>query len=666
MNLFKTILSAALALTVFTQNAPAAIVDADRAEIIDKNYLKNPGFENGKAGWTASGGTFNIVTSGSNFQGIGKASATWDSSSAGQTFTAAAFTIPNGLAGNNGLFRCKVMTPSGTATHTMGVWDGSTLVDSITIPSSPTAQYVEIPRPFGAAGTTATIRFTSVASNEPLISVDDCSIGQNIHLFNMPPQARKLGSIHWAGTASCFWTSTSTSFANFSADADCPTPTVTGILTAPGTKIPAFGIPSLPKGTLFLVASAGFDKSAATTAAVSYRFSDGTNSSSPGEMTAVSTTELVIPHIIGSIDYATNQNALTINIQGLTNNASTTVGISSQATGEQLHIDAYFFPTQDQQAVRVDTSVWRVDANISGANPSLGTSSFSTYTGIEDASLTLTNATSGIGLIPAMIPCSSTNSPSGTTCSSGSESIGVSFTIPRAGDARACATFSHQCAISSSGSCTTTFEIVETPNNAQTISQEGKGRLNGGFSTSSAFTLEKPYTVCGTFNFAQQGQKTLRLMAEQAVSGSVATSVVLADAASTAGQRDVHWEVYPIDTPVNAPLLVGSVTSNTTGLERVERVLVNSTCTSSPCTVASQTGSWVSSITRASTGNYTINFTPGTFSALPACFVQMSGTGNPTSAVNSESSSAFNFITYAGSTATATDTSFRVFCIGAR
>lgn len=165
------------------------LTDQNRAEFPTKNYLadKNPGFENGKAGWTASGGTFTTVTSGSNFMGIGKANATWDSSGAAQTLTSKAFTIPNGLAGTNGLMRCKTMNPSATTTTTMGVWDGTTLTQQTTIAASALAKFVDIPFIFGAATTTVAIRFTAVAADEPIISIDDCYIGTNFNIGDLTP-----------------------------------------------------------------------------------------------------------------------------------------------------------------------------------------------------------------------------------------------------------------------------------------------------------------------------------------------------------------------------------------------------------------------------------------------------------------------------------------------
>ena len=104
-------LSLFLPLLMLSGPAFAALSDVDRTEIVYKNELKelNPGAENGTAKWTASGGTFTTATSGTNYMGIGKANFTWDASAANQTLTSPSVTISNGLAGTNGLWRCKVV-----------------------------------------------------------------------------------------------------------------------------------------------------------------------------------------------------------------------------------------------------------------------------------------------------------------------------------------------------------------------------------------------------------------------------------------------------------------------------------------------------------------------------------------------------------------------------
>lgn len=322
---------------------------------------------------------------------------------------------------------------------------------------------------------------------------------------------------------------------------------------------------------------------------------------------------------------------------------------------------------QATTVVRANIQPWRVDANISGANITLSTSAQTDYatSTIENGSLTLTN-NSCDGCLTAQIPCSSTNASSGTTCSAGDESVGVAFTIPRAGAALACASFSGGILTGAGGSVQGAYQIVETPNNAQTISQEGKSRVdfaNGVASTTVDYPISR---LCGTFNFSSAGLKTLRLRYEQAVGGTVTSHTLYADAAATVGQRDIHWEVYPIDQQMPVPILVGSVTSNSTGAERIERA--NLTCGSSAA-INSQSGSWISSIGNVSAGACAITFVSGRFSGTPVCVVTATGTTDPVAAhsVNSSSSTGITVDADNASTgADATSYTFNLICVGPR
>ncbi len=116
---------------------------------------------------------------------------------------------------------------------------------------------------------------------------------------------------------------------------------------------------------------------------------------------------------------------------------------------------------------------------------------------------------------------------------------------------------------------------------------------------------------------------------------------------------------------LNAPLLVGSVTSNATGALRNEYAIVSTTCTTTPCTISKTSSNWLTNITRLGlAGYYSLNFASGTFSDTPACSCFGGGFVGVSCTINTESSSAVSFITSLG--ATAADTNFRVTCIGPR
>lgn len=107
----------------------------------------------------------------------------------------------------------------------------------------------------------------------------------------------------------------------------------------------------------------------------------------------------------------------------------------------------------------------------------------------------------------------------------------------------------------------------------------------------------------------------------------------------------------------------GIATTSSTGNERVERALVSTVCTASPCTIAKQSGSWLTSITRAGTGDYTANFAVA-FSDTPTCVCTVAG--GPISCVPfSESTTSVRIQAYTN-TAVLADSSIRLICVGPR
>lgn len=108
------------------------------------------------------------------------------------------------------------------------------------------------------------------------------------------------------------------------------------------------------------------------------------------------------------------------------------------------------------------------------------------------------------------------------------------------------------------------------------------------------------------------------------------------------------------------------LTSNNTNPEQVNRVRVDATCSASPCTIASQSNAWVTQITRASTGDYTIVIPAGVYSSAPTC-VGSAGIGNNDTLafVNaSNTATAVRFLTYAATANTNIDERFSIVCMG--
>lgn len=168
--------------------ASATLNDVDKQMIVTKNLLVNGGFENGKQTWTASGGTFAIASSGSNLL-TGLASATWDSNGAAQTLRTALIAVPNGLKNRPAVAQCKILVPSGTATHTLSVSDGSLTLSTGTVISNTSPAITAVTFLAPSSGSIRLV-LTSVNADEPSITVDECYMGdaQGVALINAKTQ----------------------------------------------------------------------------------------------------------------------------------------------------------------------------------------------------------------------------------------------------------------------------------------------------------------------------------------------------------------------------------------------------------------------------------------------------------------------------------------------
>lgn len=577
----------------------------------------NSDFEtfNGSAftNWTASGGSISQATSGSNLL-IGASSAVFNASSASQTFTSDAITVTSStvalLGGANGTASCWLKT---TATdYKLQVYDGTNVIAERTIPALAAPKVIAVAFPIPTSGTIA-VRVIS-ASDAADLAIDNCYLGSTT-VFDIS-QSELYGTWNNAGTASCDWNTSSTSFADFSADTDCPTPTVTGKVTAAATKVPHIVLSNHPPGK-YVVSFAGTLLNEGTNDPYQCRLVDdsGTVLSSLGGASGLNDgagSNIKFPvGYSGVITYSTS-GTHTIKIQCKT--AATTVHVQSNVASQDASFVVARFPIEVEQAMRPDQVAWFVDATITGTSPDLGVAAVASATGITSSSLTLTQES---GSIQALIPCSSTNESSGTTCSSGDESLGVAFTLPAAGAVKACAQFTHQIQIDVTEEIATYFRIVETPNAAQTISQGDKiHNATGMKGGTGGADMYWPVVICQDLIFSSAGKKTVRVFYTQNVGGTPNQSNILTGGGAQGSTFKIT--VWPMTQDLPAPLLVNSVVSNRNGVERVERATIGNDGTA---TIIRQSGSWISSVNRSSAGVVDYTLASGIFSATPECVV---------------------------------------------
>lgn len=201
-----------------------------------------------------------------------------------------------------------------------------------------------------------------------------------------------------------------------------------------------------------------------------------------------------------------------------------------------------------QLNIRAIKDPWLVDANISGADVSLGAVDVTAYTGLTNGSLSLTN---NLGSLTAQIACATTTASSGLNCNPASESVGIAFIPPRSMDVLACVSFGVLASVTAVQDAEFTFQVVETPNNAQTISEEANSRVPGWVGNgATAMRVGLPYRLCGRINVIRTDSTTyaatLRLFYEMNQTGG-GTYSISADGDVNSGQLDIHWEIYPLN-----------------------------------------------------------------------------------------------------------------------
>lgn len=570
--------------------------------------------------WTASGGTYAAAAGGNIWLNGG---ATIDFSSAAQTLCSDAVTAPIG----NIEIGLRVATPSGTATHLFYLYDGSNILTSMTVPSSTVFTPISLNYALGAA-TSVQLCVKSVASNEPLIALDDAFLGLARNIGTVA-QATLYGTLRYPGTASCSWAATAATYANFSADTDCSAPTVTGNVTAPATKVPGVRLQNLPPGDYMIVAQGDNSDTASNTIfqcetsggtptrpICGWRMHDGTNGFGGAAVDNIATGHSYsgIPQVVGHVSYATQQADITIQIQGMAqgDGSTDTVRIAPDSTTERhLKFFVYRYPTASEQGYRPSESGL---ARWVTFTPTGSWTTNTTYTGRwrrvgEDAEYDVTVAVSG--------------APDNVSLTVNLASGHVIDTTK----------------MSASGD----FEVFGISNfrDVGTAIHTGRVSYNSTTSVITGVTL-----ASGTYNTLSAINATVPMTWASGDHVNLKFRVPI-----------VGWTQ---GTP--APLLVGSVTSGSSGMLRTEYARVTATCSASPCTV-DQSGSWLTSITRSGTGAYTVNFATGMWSAAPACTM----TCNIGSCGTTTSPTTTSWVIFGQNlSAVATDMRFDIICTGPR
>lgn len=645
------------ALVFLSSGTAFAQINAIRPDSIEtwsgfRNYIRNPSARENVRFTTVSNGTLTRDTdAGDNIDGIASYLCDINSTGGFCMFQTSTIQVPD----TTGSCEARITYKGDASTYTLRVTaSGPNLVEiplvNVTDWTDAVVQY-----PCGSARDVRVVQPN--AGDGPAINIGRVYWGKSTSIGTVS-QPRLVASYSFAST--CNWSTTSATFVNVNADTDCTATLLSGtnlslnanalswtMVTVPGTYVVKMNFMAADGGSNTLGAFTVFDgtTNSGTLAA-------GVNVS--GANTVGGTSEGVFSYTSGG--------SRTFNVRGRSDVGGQGVSLfTNDGTGT---ITVYFYPTVGEQVFRADTIAWKVDASISGTNPSLGIADVGTYAPIESTNLTLTNRT-GVGNIPARIGCSGTNPATGTTCSAGNESVSVNFQPRSAGTVRACIYFGHQIDFGGTyGQARATFQLVTTGNANNVIDIEGGTKVpTGGEGTSIFQTYSGNH--CSFFFFPDTTERTIRLMYEQDVSlGALDSSLIITDADVALGQRDIRITVEPIDQIMPAPLIANSVLSRTSGI--AEFNWINGTC-SGASAINSQSG-FVSTIGNISSGTCTITLPTGVYSSAPICTSSFSGSTPQAfmSVVNASSSATSLTVSCNQNNVNCSSFNFNMICAGAR
>lgn len=560
----------------------------------------NGDFEAGTTGWTNVGGTFTAISSG---QLAGSISGQWDPSATAQTLDSSLITK---LAGANGR-SCSASFEynwNGTLGHlTAAVLDqtNAVIATSTLLPTTSTGTSIsQIPLFDCDAATQFKIRLTSTA-DAAAIKIDSAFIGYGRNSQQIAQAAPYLRVNYGSFTGSAGWQ------------------------TYGGT-----GTVDVGNSANYVDGTKRINLDSVANYHVIFRVCNSVvSSNNVGIGLEINGVLEQDTYITQAVPNDTGCRLGTAMVTNNTINGFIRLRMYNQTGGavwSSAQVSVFKFPAAPADATTFETSGWKVDVNIGGTgNSSLGTVAVPNYSEISDPNL---NLVVNSGSLPAQIPCSGTNPSTGLTCAAGNEVFGVVFDAPAATDAFVCASFNHYANVGAASNVNGVFTVVETPNNSQTILQSNNTRVDSIIQNSGFMGM--PHNNCGIMRFATAGKKTLRLMYEQVVSGSVTISQIIADRNPAAGDRDVHITVIPIGQQFPTPVftdLQNSLRNRVANSDSGQVVMYSGSVleNGSTCSINRQIGgTWISSVSRNGVGDCTVNFASGFFNGvdIPICVGQ--------------------------------------------
>lgn len=659
------------------------------------NLITDPSFETDVSGLAASAGTLASNTTAANV-GVGAKSASWTpaASTSSQNLASTAVAIPAGDYGRNcsaSVLYKGIVTTAAQGTLQLQAYDGTNILGTQSLVDS------------SSSFTRATLNFicpssgnlqyriastvTSSSSGQSAIYVDNVYLGAaDTYNLSQVSQAQLLGTVNITGCAAA-WTTGSTTLVDFPATTGCSYAT-TGMAQAPATMIPAIKFASLPPGEL-IISYEGvlYSNTAAKTGY--FQFWDGANTARETSQLYGAASAISMPGISQSISYATAQSNVTLSLRGKVDSGGG-VYVYGQAAPNSGTIKVWFFPSQSQTAISSNqqqqptVTVINDNATTNGGTITSG-GTYKPPLGVARLEIEMVggggggsgqgsaagtggtggNTTFGTSLLAANggaggVPTN--NGGAGGTASLGTGPTGFTSTGSAGGNYERAAASSYVTGNFGGG---TPLGFggpggAPTANGQAPVANTGAGGGGAGSAVSDhggagggAGGYLRAQINAGATGWATSFPYSIGAAGTAGTAGGSG----FAGGAGAAGKIIIR-EIYNAQ---QAPVLVGSVTSNSSGAERIERAHVTNGGT---CVVSSQSGAWLGSPSHPGAGQCTHSFTTAMFSAAPSCTcTTMNGTWCRLNAV--ATTSAVTTVTV-NTSGTNTDADYDLICMGPR
>jgi hypothetical protein len=589
----------------------------------------NPDAESGTTDHTASGGTL-AASSSSPLNGV--KSFLFTPSAGAQTVTTGQKTVLDGLTGGACVGKIFYKTTEATNRYILNAIDGSSnVLGTVTLAPTLGSNAVDAYVPFQCptSGTVALQVKAAASTPGAAIKWDDEHLGSDTRVASIS-QATWYGSAFHPATASCSWTTASTSPVSMGTDADCPTPTVAGSVTAPATKLAGFTLQG-PGRFEVKVQGARFSTTSASDGSFSWYLSDGTissNASIATILTAADHTSTIPSNAVFQLD-VTDSNAHTFSIYTDSTDGAATLALVNTQTGltnAGLSFNVFRYPTAGETAVKADSAAV-------------------SWSGYHDNTCSFGRTSTSLGDPTADASCGFTerkNRNFGTVTSYGSKLPGIVFAPAKIGRYFVCANvMANQ---SSTGDGDLQLDDLTTVIARQSFRDA---------STSTYRTIP----LCGIWDATSTASATLRIQ-----SATSAGTITLAGGGGTTPGNAIEWMIFQLDAAQSAPVFPGMVSSNSSGQERIERATA---LISGSCSITSQSGSWLSSVGSCGTGDVTFTIATGMFSAAPTCTVTADNTlGSAFCATPARSSTSLRVACYTSTTGAVVGVNASIICVG--